>query len=206
MLIGIFRQRRDTLAGLFGRSEEASPAFEFVERTFQVLRSMGHLASYRRLLEVSADKVGPNVAANVRLGYEFSGVDVADALSRQGEMARSMAAFMEEFDLLITPAAAISQIPKGQLFPEAINGQPMWTYISWVGIGFGITLTGHPAIVLPCGLDDEGMPFGLQLVGGFGADARLLAIAQALESALSDLPGCVRPVPNLAALTGPAAG
>ena len=60
---------------------------------------------------------------------------------------------------------------------------------------------GHPVVVIPCGLDHEGMPFGLQVVGRFGADRELLAVARSLEAALAGIPICERPVPNLGALS-----
>jgi amidase len=40
--------------------------------------------------------------------------------------------------------------------------------------------TGHPAVVTPCGLDRQGLPIGLQLVGGRWSESRLLGIAAAL--------------------------
>ena len=55
-------------------------------------------------------------------------------------------------------------------------------------------------VVLPCGLDGQGLPFGLQLVGRYGQDLTLLAIAEALESALSESKSLRRPLPNLASL------
>ncbi|MFC7538137.1 amidase family protein [Siccirubricoccus deserti] len=49
---------------------------------------------------------------------------------------------------------------------------------------FVITLTGCPAISLPCGLTREGLPVGLQLVGRPHGDAALLGMAGLLEQAL----------------------
>ena len=52
------------------------------------------------------------------------------------------------------------------------------------------SLVGVPAVSLPCGLGVRGRPLGLQLVGRHGADAWLLAVAEAVEEVL---PGIGRP-------------
>jgi hypothetical protein len=56
---------------------------------------------------------------------------------------------------------------------------------------------------LPCGLDHAGMPFGLQLVGAFRGDRRLLDIAQSLEAAWLHDETLRRPRPDLAKLSQP---
>ena len=76
----------------------------------------------------------------------------------------------------------------------------MRTYFHWLAMAYGLTLTGHPCIVLPCGLDADGLPFSIQLCGRRGGDARLLAVAQAVESALAGL-GLGRPIPDLERLS-----
>jgi hypothetical protein len=43
-----------------------------------------------------------------------------------------------------------------------------------------ITVTAHPAVSVPAGLTAAGLPVGLQLVGRYGADRRLLEIAAAI--------------------------
>ncbi len=66
-----------------------------------------------------------------------------------------------------------------------------------------MTLVTNPSIALPCGRDDHGMPFGLQVVGRFGGDIELLDSAEALERAFSGLSGLRRPVPDAAKLSKP---
>ena len=202
----LFRARRDAVAGLFGRAEDADPPLGDADHTFEVLRAVGFLAGYRALLEQQPDKVGPNVTANVKLGMTFSADDVAQALTAQTQLYRRFVTFMADYDLLIAPVASVPPFAKGTLFASEINGQPLKTYISWMGITFGLTLTVHPVIVLPCGLDHTGMPFGLQLVGRPGAEPRLLAMAQSLERALADIADCQRPRPDIAALSAQAGG
>ena len=58
-------------------------------------------------------------------------------------------------------------------------------------------MMGHPAIVMPVGLDSQGTPFGIQIVGPRLDDKRLLEIALALEVAFLQHPDLQRPLPNI---------
>jgi hypothetical protein len=66
-----------------------------------------------------------------------------------------------------------------------------------------VTLTTHPALSLPCGVDHAGMPFGLQIVGPFRGDRKTLAVSHAFEKAFDAVPALRRPRPDLSKLTQP---
>ncbi|MEM7168977.1 MAG: amidase family protein [Pseudomonadota bacterium] len=198
----VFRDRCGALAPLFGAAKTTDPTMGDADHVFEVLRAVGFLAGYRQGLAESPDKFGPNVTANVTLGERLSAADVADAEVARTALFKNFLAFMENYDLLICPVAPVSPIHKDQLYPKALDGQTMRSYIQWVALSYGITLTGHPSVAMPCGLDECGMPFGIQVVGRRGEDARLLGIAKALEEALTDLADCQRPIPDLTALEG----
>ncbi|WP_271601653.1 amidase family protein [Bradyrhizobium sp. CCBAU 45384] len=55
---------------------------------------------------------------------------------------------------------------------------------AWYPYTFPFNLTGHPALSMPCGLSDSGLPIGLQLVGHWHQDAYLLDVAKQLETAI----------------------
>jgi Asp-tRNA(Asn)/Glu-tRNA(Gln) amidotransferase A subunit family amidase len=81
-----------------------------------------------------------------------------------------------------------------------IDGRPTRTYFHWLALAYAVTLPGHPAVSLPVGVDAQGMPFGLQIVGPRGGDAFVLSVAAALERMLAGDPRTARPVPDLAKL------
>ncbi len=85
--------------------------------------------------------------------------------------------------------------------PE-INGEAMDTYMRWLAITYGITMTTHPVALLPCGRDDRGLPFGIQVVGRTRGDAQLLRIAHSLERVMAADPVLARPLPDLEKLKG----
>jgi Asp-tRNA(Asn)/Glu-tRNA(Gln) amidotransferase A subunit family amidase len=110
---------------------------------------------------------------------------VGEAAAAQTRLYHAFLDFMGEFDALVCPVASVQPFDKTELFPRQIDGRPLPTYISWIAITYGLTLVGHPVLVLPCGLDEEGLPFGLQIVGRRGRDAELLSLGLALEEAFT---------------------
>lgn len=198
----VFRDRVQRIQGFFKRCEPRDPPLQQATRIFETLRALGFVAGFKALLESKRDLLGPNVIANTEAGLTLSAADVAWAEAEHTALYRRFLGFMEEVDLLICPVASLSPFDKTQLFPTAINGQPLETYISWICITYAITLTGHPVLVLPCGVDEKGLPFGLQIVGKPWGEAALLGAGLALEQALAGIPECRRPLPDLARLAG----
>jgi amidase len=131
------------------------------------------------------DKLGPNLAGNIRAGLAQSPRDVA--LGERGrEVVRArLRALFERFDALALPTTAVLPFPVEQNYPETINGQRMATYIDWAAPTFVVTLGAGPAISVPCGLagGSHGLPVGLQITAPGGAEERVLALAAAVESA-----------------------
>jgi amidase len=70
-------------------------------------------------------------------------------------------------------------------YPTEIAGVRMETYIDWMKSCYFITMTGHPAISVPCGFTPEGLPVGVQIVGRYRAEFSVLQLAKAFESATS---------------------
>ena len=72
----------------------------------------------------------------------------------------------------------------------------MRNYYHWLALTYVVTLATNPALSLPCGRDEHGMPFGLQVIGRLRGDAALLAAAHALEQAFEPEPALRRPLPG----------
>ena len=87
--------------------------------------------------------------------------------------------------MILTPSITISPRPWRELYPAEIDGKPTRTYFHWLALAYAVTLPGHPAVSLPVGLDRNGMPFGLQIVGPRGGDAFVLSVAAELEALLA---------------------
>jgi amidase len=78
---------------------------------------------------------------------------------------------------------AVPPFPVEQPYPTEINGKPLENYTQWFFLTYGITLTGLPAISVPCGFTRSGLPVGLQIVGRRQQEAAVLRAAAAFERA-----------------------
>ncbi|MCK8783675.1 amidase family protein [Roseomonas sp. NAR14] len=196
----VFAARAGALSPLFGRLEHAHPNCDGADEAFEILRAGIFLASHLEKVRTRRAEVGPNIVANVEEGLRYTLADGARAAALQTALYRRWQAFFRDHDVLISPAITLSPRPWSELYPAEIDGEPTRTYFHWLALAYAVTLAGHPAISLPVGRDEAGMPFGLQIVGPRGGDALVLGVAAALEAALAGDPALARPVPDLAAL------
>ncbi len=197
----LFRNRRQAIGGLFAEAQDRDPELGDADRLFETLRGLNFVASYGTTYRSKPESLGPNVKANVELGLKLTSEDIGWATAEHSRLFRRFVQLMQEVDLLIAPTASVQPFDKTQLYPAEVDGRKLPTYIAWVAITYGLSLTGHPVLCLPCGLDENGLPFGLQIVGRRRQETRLLAIGQALEAAFRGIPGCAAPTPDIAALS-----
>jgi amidase len=73
--------------------------------------------------------------------------------------------------------------PVEQQWVTEINGVRMANYLEWMKTCYHITVTGHPAVSVPAGFTDQGLPVGIQIVGRFRDDFGVLQLAHAFEQA-----------------------
>jgi Asp-tRNA(Asn)/Glu-tRNA(Gln) amidotransferase A subunit family amidase len=196
----VLRQRVARIAPLVAECREGTPDCGGADETFAVLRAALFLTNHGKNYRERPDMLGPNVRANVEEGLSYSLDDYARAAASQTRIYRSFQSFFATCDVLISPAITVSPRPWSELYPAEIDGTPTKSYFHWLALAYGVTLAGHPALSLPLGRDDAGLPFGLQIVGPRGGDAIVLGVAAALEAAFADDAELRRPVPDLARL------
>ncbi len=124
------------------------------------------------------DELGDNVAGNVRAGLEVTTRQYAWAEQVRGRIWDYFVGFFDSYDYLVTPAMAVSPFPVEQSYPETVAGRPMKTYVDWMSPTFVLSLTGLPVGSAPCGLDAEGLPVGLQIVGPPSGEEAVLALSR----------------------------
>jgi amidase len=200
MITETFRGKLVHLGKVFARMDEAHPDCAGADEAFATIRAMVFLGRHLELMRQHPDLIGPNVRANVEEGLGYSAQDVARALTLQTQLARRWHEFFGQYDIVLSPAITISPRPWRELYPAEIDGKPTKSYFHWLALAYAVTLAGHPAISLPVGLDRNGMPFGLQIVGPRGGDLQVLAVAAAVEQLLAGDGATTRPTPDIAKL------
>jgi amidase len=197
----VFRDRVARLSALFADCRFAAPDCAGADQAFAVLRAAMFLATHEKNYRERPDMLGPNVRANVEEGLNYSLQDYARAAADQTRIYRAFQQFFAQHDILISPTITISPRPWTELYPAEIDGVPTRSYFHWLALAYGVTLAGHPALSLPLGKDEAGMPFGLQIVGPRGGDAMVLGVASTIEAAFADDAVLRRPLPDLERLS-----
>jgi len=87
--------------------------------------------------------------------------------------------FFGGYDIVLAPSVTISPRPWRRALSRRDQRKRHGSYFHWLALAYAATLAGHPALSLPVGLDPNGMPFGLQIIGPRGGDALVLGVAAA---------------------------
>jgi amidase len=192
-----FSERVERFSGLFRRCEWSDVDLRPAADVDWKLRSEIFVAQYSDAIDREDEDFNPNIRRNLDAAMQMSMRDVANAHRRQMEIYQAFQSVLDDFDLLICPGVSVPPFPWKELYPQVVDGQPVRTYMEWLGLTAALTVVGHPVTALPCGRDRNGTPFGIQLVGANFADRFLLGAAQALEKAFAADPVLARPVPRL---------
>jgi Asp-tRNA(Asn)/Glu-tRNA(Gln) amidotransferase A subunit family amidase len=196
----VFRDRVEAIRPLVARCEALDLKLGDADRAFDTLRAESFVAAFADTYRSAPDTLGPNVRANVEMAAAISLADRAWAHLEQTRIARRFAQAFEDVDLILAPTTPVTPFPWTELYAERVDGQAMRNYYHWLGLTYVVTLATNPALSLPCGRDEHGMPFGLQLIGRLRGDAALLSAAHALEQALAAAPALCRPRPDVETL------
>jgi amidase len=141
---------------------------------------------------------------NVRATYAAALATPMDAIARarrtQMELHQAFAAIFDDYDLVICPGVSVPPFEWRYLNPREIDGAPVANYMAWLALTSSITVVGHPVVALPCGRDETGAPFGIQVIAPMYADHTLLRAAHALEQAFAADAMLARPRPDFDAL------
>ncbi|GAA3670921.1 amidase family protein [Nocardioides ginsengisoli] len=178
------RVTRDALAhftALGADVVDAEPDFGGAYEAFQILRAHLIATMHASTLERHRDLIKPDIVWNIEKGLAQTTADVQWAERARGALIHRVMDFFDDHDVLVVPSAPLPPFPVEWTAPEEIDGVALTTYIDWIAITFCISLTGCPVVALPAGLDDDGLPIGVQLVGRPGSEARLLSYAQRFE-------------------------
>lgn len=176
------------LDGLGARVEEVPPPFADPLGAFSVLWDAAAASVLAPLGEDARALLDPGLARAGERGAALSALDYLEALAERESVAQACARLAERFPLLVTPAVPVLPFAAGRDVPE---GWPEPDWPTWTPLTYPFNMTQQPAVVLPCGLSEGGLPIGLQIVGPRHGDGLVLAAARALEEALEM--GGVRP-------------
>ena len=133
---------------------------------------------HRELFAAHRELYGENVARKVASALKVPDAAVDAALAARERYRERIAALTADLDLLVTPTIPMVAPALG-IGDLALRERMIELTLPW-------NTVGTPALALPCGPAEDGLPASIQLVGKPGEDATVLAAGRLLERALAD--------------------
>jgi len=165
------------------RVEEACPDFGDADAAFQALRAQNFAVSQGETVRLHRGQVKETVIWNTELGLTQPAANLIRAERERAALFERMHGFMQQYEFVIGPVSQVAPFPVDEEYVREIDGTPMQNYIDWMRSAYYVTMTGHPAISVPCGFTAEGLPVGVQIVGRYRDEWGVLQLAHAFEQA-----------------------
>ena len=159
------------------------PDFAEADEVFKTLRAWSFIQGYGDLLETHRDQIKDTVIWNLEAGFALTGPQVARAEVDRTTLYHRVRSFMEHHEFMVFPVSQVPPFDVNTPYPTEIDGVQMKTYIDWMKSCYYVTVTGLPAISVPCGFTSSGLPVGLQIVGRHEDELGVLQLAHAFEQA-----------------------
>jgi amidase/aspartyl-tRNA(Asn)/glutamyl-tRNA(Gln) amidotransferase subunit A len=136
------------------------------------------------LLVKFADAIPQPIHAMVDEARRATALDMHHDDQLRSRVWRAVQSIFAKYDGLLTPTLGALPVPNAAdgttLGPESVNGRPVERCIGWC-LTHPFNFTGHPAASVPAGQTAEGLPVGLQVVGGRFRDDHVISICRRVE-------------------------
>ena len=161
---------------------EDCPDFTGADEVFKTLRAWMCANTHRDNLAAHRDLYKDTLIWNAEQGMELTGEDIFNAEKTREKLFQRVQRFLEDFEFLILPVTQTPPFDINKEYVDTIDGQKMHTYLDWMKSCYYLSATGLPAISVPAGFTDTGLPVGIQIVGRHHQDHAVLQHAKAFES------------------------
>ncbi|MYW91289.1 amidase [Amycolatopsis rubida] len=158
--------------------EQTDPGFADPKDAFDVLWSAGAAKSLEAFPPGSESRIDPGLRRVWEQGRTYSAGDYLDATAERAALGILMGEFHTRYDVLLTPTVPIPPFEAGHDVPP---GSGMTEWPEWTPFTYPFNMTQQPAISVPAGRTESGLPVGLQIVGPRHSDDLVLAVAKLLE-------------------------
>lgn len=179
----VIKKSRNVFESLGCRLEEGLPDFSGADEAFKIWRAWAFEQAYGGLLKEHREEMKDTVIWNVEEGMKLTGPQIGRAELKRTELYHRVRVFMETYEFLILPVSQVPPFDVKQPYVKEIDGVEMETYIDWMRSCYFITVTGLPAISVPCGFTEDGLPVGVQIVGRYQDEMGVLQLAYAFQEA-----------------------
>ena len=174
---------RAQLEALGCRVDDVSVDLSGADEAFETLRAVAFVRAFAPILPTLRETAKATLIWNIEQGLALDGPAVARAIAARSAVFATVAELLERFDLLVAPSAQVVPFPVELEYPAEVAGVVMPHYLGWMRACSRITVSAHPVAAVPAGFTGSGLPVGMQFVGRYRDDRRLLEHAAAWEAA-----------------------
>ena len=132
---------------------------------------------------VQREQLKPEVRWEIEGGLRLSATDVYKASVNRSSFYQVIDRIFKTYDYLLLPSAQVFPFDADVHWPQQIDGKKMDTYHRWMEVCLFATFIGSPAISVPVGFNQDGLPMGMQIIGRNFADLAVLQLAFSYEQA-----------------------
>lgn len=161
-------------------AEELALDLSDAREAFAVLRGY-HLLAIHLDRHNDTSALGTHLIRNLQEAQQATSSQIAAAARTRHQLWERFRILFSRIDYLLAPTTAVPPFPVEDPYPRSICGRPVATYYDWLAPTSVFSLSGYPAVSVPCGLDAHNMPVGLQIIGRPGDEGGLLALAQRIQ-------------------------
>jgi amidase len=167
--------------------EEAWPDYP-VERVWQNWRTLRAWQAGSALKDLYKDPakralMKPEAQFEVESGQKLTAYDVFDASVVRTAWYQAVRAFFERYDYFLLPSGQVFAFDAALDWPKQIAGKTMDTYHRWMEVMIPVTMSACPALTVPAGFNERGLPMGIQIVGPNHGELACLQLAHAYDEA-----------------------
>ncbi len=182
-VMAVLDDARGQLEALGCHVHDVALDLSHADDAFETLRGLAFARSFGPSLEALRGIAKDTLIWNVEQGLALDASAIAAAMVAKSEVFMAVTEVLQRFDVLAAPAAQVAPFPIEQEYPTEVAGVPMPHYLGWMRACSRITVSAHPVAAVPAGFTSAGLPVGLQFVGRYRGDRRLLEHAAAWEAA-----------------------
>ncbi len=121
--------------------------------------------------------IKPELQWEIGRGNAMTALQVDRASRIRSRLNLAVADLFRSYDALAIPSAQVWPFPTDWRWPECVGGVAMDSYHRWMECVIPVSLTGLPAVSVPAGFGENGLPTGITLFGPRNADRRILSVA-----------------------------
>ena len=183
LVTDILAAGRPTFESLGCEIIDETPDFSDADEIFKTWRAWRFELNFHDLFETHREAIKETIIWNVQEGKKLTGPQLARAELKRTQLYHRVRQFMERCEVMIFPVSQVPPFSVQDRYVAEINGEKMQTYIDWMKSCYFISVTGLPAISVPCGFTPDGRPVGVQIVGRHHDDFGVLQLAFAFQQA-----------------------